>query len=141
MVQKRVLIIDDVAIIRAYVKAALKDDTLDVVEAASGQQALDALAIAPVDLILCDVNMPGMNGHDFVVRLRKQGNRTPLIMLTAEGDRDIIGKLIQLGIQGYILKPFKPAVLLARVREQLFGADERSARDPPPQTPPTARGD
>ncbi|MCB1927197.1 MAG: response regulator [Rhodocyclaceae bacterium] len=141
MQQKRVLIIDDVAIIRAYVKAALKDETLLVVEAGSGQQALDTLAIAPVDLILCDVNMPGMNGHDFVVRLRKQGNRTPLIMLTAEGDRDIIGKLIQLGIQGYILKPFKPAVLLARVVEQLFGPDARSAGEPAPESPQTARGD
>ncbi len=131
MPQKRVLIVDDVSIIRAYVKAALKDEPLQVVEAGSAQLGLDTHAAAPVDLIVCDVNMPGMNGEAFLARLREAGDQTPVIMLTAEGDKEVVGKLIRLGIQGYLLKPFKPALLAERVRELLSVAPP-SAGEPPP---------
>ncbi|MCB1914418.1 MAG: response regulator [Rhodocyclaceae bacterium] len=135
IVQKRILIIDDVSSIRAFVKAVLKEEPLQLSEAGGGQQALEQLAVATVDLILCDVNMHGMDGPEFVARLRQTGDRTPVIMLTAEGDRDVIGKLIELGIQGYILKPFKPAVLLARVREVLCPAAQTSVGDGPTVEP------
>jgi len=131
MPQKRVLIVDDVSIIRAYVKAALKDEPLQVIEAGSGQLGLDAHAGAPADLIVCDVNMPGMDGEAFLARLREAGDQTPVIMLTAEGDKQVVGKLIRLGIQGYLLKPFKPALLAERVRE-LLAAAQPSAEQPPP---------
>lgn len=119
MAEKRVLVVDDVSIIRAYVKSALKDEPLQVVEASTAQLALDNHAAVPADLILCDVNMPVMNGEEFLRRLRQTDKTTPVVMLTAEGDKGIVGNLIRLGIQGYLLKPFKPALLVDRVRELL----------------------
>ncbi|MCB1888766.1 MAG: response regulator [Rhodocyclaceae bacterium] len=125
MSEKRVLIIDDVSIIRAYVKAALKDEPVQVVEASTAQLGLDSHSALPADLIICDVNMPQMGGEAFLARLREDDTDTPVIMLTAEGDKGVVGNLVKLGIQGYLLKPFKPALLADRVRE-LIGPEPKS---------------
>ncbi|MCB1954715.1 MAG: response regulator [Rhodocyclaceae bacterium] len=117
MSDKRVLVIDDVSIIRAYVKAALKDEPVVVAEASTAQLGLDSHSAMPADLIICDVNMPQMNGEAFLRRLREEDKEVPVIMLTAEGDKGVVGNLVKLGIQGYLLKPFKPALLAARVNE------------------------
>ncbi len=129
MPEKRVLIVDDVSIIRAYVKAALRDEPVQVVEASTAQLGLDSHAAQPVDLIICDVNMPQMNGEAFLARLREEDKDTPVIMLTAEGDKSVVGNLVRLGINGYLLKPFKPALLADRVRE-LIGPAPRAAGAP-----------
>lgn len=121
MPPKRVLVIDDVSVIRGFVKGALKHLDLRVGEASGAEQALAMLESMPADVIICDLNMPGMGGEAFVRALRERGDTTPIIMLTVEGDRKVIAKLLQAGIQGYLLKPFKPAVLAERVLELLDG--------------------
>jgi CheY-like chemotaxis protein len=136
MPAKRVLVVDDISVIRGFVKAALRDLEVVVNEASNGHQALDMQVHQPSDLILCDLSMPGMDGEAFVKELRERGDTTPVIMLTAHGDRQQVERLLQLGIQGYVLKPFKPGVLSDRVHEVLSG----SAPPPParPAPPPPA---
>ncbi|TVO68346.1 response regulator transcription factor [Denitromonas ohlonensis] len=121
MPAKRILVIDDVSVIRGFVKGALKHLDVRVGEASGAEQALAMLESMPADVIICDLNMPGMSGEAFVKTLRERGDSTPIIMLTVEGDRKVIAKLLQAGIQGYLLKPFKPAVLAERVQELLDG--------------------
>lgn len=121
MADKRVLIVDDLSVIRGFVKAALRDLKVIVHEASEGSQALDLQDTFPADVIICDISMPGMNGEEFLTRLRDRGDTTPVIMLTADGDKAVVSRLLQKGIQGYLLKPFKPAVLCDRVSEALLG--------------------
>ncbi len=131
---KRVLIIDDVSVIRGFVKAALRDLEVEVVEASEGAQALELHDTLPADVIICDINMPGVNGEGVLRALREKGDATPVLMLTAEGDKAVVGNLLKLGIQGYLLKPFKPGVLSDRVQELLSG----TAPPAPPASAPTA---
>jgi len=128
MADKRVLIVDDLSVIRGFVKAALRDLSVIVHEASDGNQALDLQDSFPADVIICDISMPGMNGEEFLDRLRDRGDMTPVIMLTADGDKAVVSRLLQKGIQGYLLKPFKPAVLCDRVTEALSG----KVPSPPP---------
>lgn len=121
MADKRVLIVDDLSVIRGFVKAALRDLKVIVHEASEGSQALDLQDSFAADVIICDISMPGMNGEEFLTRLRDRGDTTPVIMLTADGDKEVVSRLLKLGIQGYLLKPFKPAVLCDRVTEALLG--------------------
>jgi len=121
MASKRVLIVDDQAVIRGFVKVALRDLNVVVHEASDGSQALEMQDVFPADVILCDVTMPGINGEQFLERLRERGDQTPVIMLTAEADKTLVRRLMELGIQGYVLKPFKPGVLCDRVVEALRG--------------------
>ncbi|MBT0963885.1 response regulator transcription factor [Denitromonas iodatirespirans] len=148
MPTSRVLVIDDVSVIRGFVKGALKHLDVRVGEASRADLALDMLKSMPADVIICDLNMPGMNGEAFVQALRDRGDDTPVIMLTVEADRAVVAKLLKLGVQGYLLKPFKPAILAARVQELIDGtapikpyeapADveaEADAADAPPAEP------
>lgn len=121
MPTSRILVIDDVSVVRGFVKGALKHMDVRVGEASRGDVALDMLQSMPADVIICDLNMPGMNGEAFVQALRERGDNTPVIMLTVEANRAVVGNLLRLGVQGYLLKPFKPAVLAARVQELLDG--------------------
>lgn len=121
MADKRVLIVDDLSVIRGFVKAALRDLKLIISEASDGAQALEIQDTFPADVIICDISMPGMNGEAFLDRLRERGDMTPVIMLTADGDKAVVSRLLQKGIQGYLLKPFKPALLCDRVIEALKG--------------------
>ncbi|TVT71819.1 MAG: response regulator [Denitromonas halophila] len=137
MPTKRILVIDDVSVIRGFVKGALKHLDVRVGEASGAEQALAMLESMPADVIICDLNMPGMSGEAFVKTLRERGDQTPIIMLTVEGDRSVVAKLLQVGIQGYMLKPFKPAILAERVQELLDG----TAPPVRPYTAPTATAD
>ena len=121
MASKRILVVDDVSVIRGFVKAALRDLDVVVVEASEGAQALEMHDAQPADVIICDINMPGVNGEGVLRALREKGDATPVIMLTAEGDKAVVANLLKLGIQGYLLKPFKPGVLSDRVQELLSG--------------------
>lgn len=131
---KRVLVIDDVSVIRGFVKAALRDLDVVVIEASEGAQALELHDTLPADVIICDINMPGVNGEGVLRALRAKGDITPVLILTAEGDKAVVGNLLKLGIQGYLLKPFKPGVLSDRVQELLSG----TAPPAPPAAAPDA---
>ncbi|QID19588.1 response regulator [Nitrogeniibacter mangrovi] len=129
MASRRVMVVDDVAVIRGFVKSALRD--LDVIlhEASDGHQGLEMQDTLPADVIICDISMPGMNGEEFLTALRGRGDRTPVIMLTSDGDKAVVNRLLKVGIQGYLLKPFKPGLLADRVEELLRNVSPPAPED------------
>lgn len=131
MADKRIVVADDISVIRGFVKSALVELKVSIAEASDGRQALDMHESMPADLIICDIGMPNMGGEQVVKTLREKGDTTPIIILTAEADKGMIGRFVQLGIQGYVIKPFKPGVLADRVIELLSGTA-------PPPPPPSA---
>jgi DNA-binding response OmpR family regulator len=117
---KTILVIDDDDDLRSAVaeQIALEPD-FEVVEAAAGLQGLAAAAASAPDLILLDVDLPDLNGREVCRRLREQGVKTPIIMLTAAvSDGETIEGL-EAGADDYVTKPFRFNVLLARIRVQL----------------------
>ncbi|MEA3465479.1 MAG: response regulator [Thermodesulfobacteriota bacterium] len=110
---KRVLVIDDSSTMRKIVSRSLRQAGLDfdkILEAGDGQEALDLLAKENVDLILSDINMPNMDGIEFL-RQKKEIDgikNIPVVMITTEGGADIIGEAKELGAAGSIKKPFTP---------------------------------
>ena len=109
----RVLIIDDSSVMRKIVERSLRQAGLqmsDVQEASNGAEALAILAKSPVDLILCDINMPVMDGLDFVRRLKGVPNaqNVPVVMITTEGGESHVVQALSAGARGYIRKPFTP---------------------------------
>jgi two-component system, chemotaxis family, chemotaxis protein CheY len=113
-----ILVIDDSLMVRKQVCAALKGLGYSVVEATDGLDALEKLESSPdTGLIVCDVNMPRMNGLEFLERLSARGSRIPVIMLTTEGQPELIQRAKSLGAKGWIVKPFKPEFLAATAKK------------------------
>jgi two-component system chemotaxis response regulator CheY len=113
-----VMIVDDSLMVRQQVGSALSAAGIDVLEAQDGADALDKLARAPeTSLIVLDVNMPNMNGIELLQRLRDGGNHVPVIMLTTEGQPKLMQQAKALGARGWIIKPFKPEMLVAAVHK------------------------
>lgn len=110
---KKVLIIDDSNTMRKIVTRSLRQAGLDfdtILEAGDGQAALDVLAGETVDIILSDINMPNMDGIEFL--RQKQANAKikdiPVVMITTEAGADILDEAKSLGAAGSIKKPFTP---------------------------------
>ncbi len=115
----RVLTVDDSRAVRSIIAKQMKELNFEIDEAEDGQQALDKLDEIVVDLILLDVTMPVMDGPTMLAKLRERGNKTPVIMLTSESKKSIVAEAMKLGIEDYILKPFKPEELLVKIRTAL----------------------
>ncbi len=115
---KTILVVDDEARLVNLVKAYLEQGGFRVVTAKNGREALFISRQEKPDLILLDIMMPEMDGHEFM-RVHRQERATPIILLTArvEEDDKIIG--LELGADDYVTKPFSPRELLARVRAVL----------------------
>jgi two-component system, chemotaxis family, chemotaxis protein CheY len=118
----RVLIVDDSPTIRRMVKAALgslADATF--VEAGSGLQAIEALAVSTVDVVVLDLNMPDMHGLDVLrfVRSHDHFKDLPVMVLTTRGDSTSRDAALQTGASAYMTKPFSPSALAASVAELL----------------------
>ncbi len=110
---KKVLIIDDSNTMRKIVTRSLRQAGLEfdtILEAADGQAALEVLQGETVDIILSDINMPNMDGIEFL--RHKQGNDKikdiPVVMITTEAGTDILNEAMNLGALGSIKKPFTP---------------------------------
>lgn len=107
----RALIIDDSSVMRKIVQRSLRDAGVvfnTLFEAGNGAEALAVLAAGQVDLILCDINMPVMNGLEFVRQLHsaKNAQSVPVVMITTEGGESDVMLALSAGAQGYIRKPF-----------------------------------
>ncbi len=108
----RVLIIDDSKTMRNIVKGALAPLGLTATEeAANGQEALAKADAFKPDLILCDWNMPIMDGITFVRQYRAKANKTPIIMVTTEAEKSRVVEAIKAGVNNYAIKPFTPEAL------------------------------
>lgn len=113
----KILTVDDSSTIRSIISKSLCELGFEIVHAEDGQQGLTMLA--GVDLILLDVTMPVMDGPTMLEKLRGAGNTTPVIMLTSETKRSIMTGALKLGVEDYILKPFKADELVAKVLKAL----------------------
>ena len=115
---KTVLVVDDEERLVSLVKAYLEQGGFRVVTAVNGREALFTARQEKPDLILLDVMMPEMDGHEFM-RLYQREADTPIIMLTAKVEEDDTVLGLELGADDYITKPFSPRELSARVRARL----------------------
>lgn len=127
----RILVVDDEDVLREMLGDALRLSGFEVLEAADGSKALTVLQSGKVDLIISDVNMPGMDGYEMLSHLRAQGDETPAIMLTARRERADVTKGLKLGADDYVTKPFGLEELILRVNAVLrrtMGAASTSSK-------------
>ena len=106
-----VLIVDDSSTMRKIISRSLRQAGLsvgDIFEAGDGIEALNALSNNKVDLILSDINMPNMDGLEFIKQVRANGNGVPIVMITTEGGEDILKEAMSSGASDSIKKPFTP---------------------------------
>ena len=121
---KRVLVVDDSSTVRQQVGNALKEAGFETVEAIDG---VDGAAKIDKDrtiaLVICDVNMPRLNGLDMLEKIKRDPKNAalPVIMLTTEGQPELIDRAKKHGAKGWIIKPFKAELLVAAVTK-LAGA-------------------
>ena len=120
----RVLVVDDEPAVRRALERALTLDNYSVQLASDGQEALDALADAPVDAVVLDIMMPRVDGLEVARRMRKAGDRTPILMLTARDAIDDRVTGLDVGADDYLVKPFALRELQARLRALLRRAGE-----------------
>jgi two-component system KDP operon response regulator KdpE len=119
MTPLRLLIVDDEPPIRRFLKTALASQDYRIEEAGDGETALDFLKRNPVDLVVLDLGLPGMDGLAVVRRLREQGSTTPIIILSSRDDEAGKVAALDLGADDYVSKPFGMEELSARIRAAL----------------------
>lgn len=123
----KALVVDDLDYIRASIISILKDMGItDIHQAADGEVALDKVigeyeGGAPFHVVLCDVHMPNCDGISLLERIRadKRVGNLPVLMVSSESDASIIKKLIVLGADSYLLKPFSSAALELKINSVL----------------------
>ncbi len=123
----RALIVDDSSVMRKIIARSLRQAGVDlqvVHEAGTGIEALDVLKVTEVDLILTDINMPSMDGLEFVRQLRalSLARGVPVVMITTESSEEHVKQAIQAGARGYIRKPFTAEQVKERVLPLLGAA-------------------
>jgi two-component system, OmpR family, response regulator len=131
---KHILLVDDEKRIREVVEYALVKAGYLVTALAEGEPALELLGAEPVDLVVLDVGLPGIDGLEVCRRIRQHGS-TPVLFLSARSDEvdRIVG--LELGGDDYLVKPFSPRELVARVRAVLRRFDAASERKTPSKQP------
>lgn len=119
---KTIMIIDDSASLRQVVAIALKGSGYDVIEAGDGRDALNKLTGQKINLIICDVNMPNMDGITFVKEMKTLANYkfTPVIMLTTEGSEEKKSAGQAAGARAWVVKPFRPEQMLSAVSKLIL---------------------
>ena len=120
----RVLVVDDEPAVRRALERALTLDNYSVQLAADGQEALDMLVESPADAVVLDIMMPRIDGLEVARRMRRAGDRTPILMLTARDAVDDRVNGLDVGADDYLVKPFALRELQARLRALLRRAGE-----------------
>jgi two-component system response regulator MprA len=122
----RVLVVDDEPAVRRALERALRMEHYDVSLAADGQEALDSIATGSPDAVVLDIAMPRLDGLEVARRMRRAGDRTPILMLTARDaiDDRVVG--LDVGADDYLVKPFALKELQARLRALLRRAGDGS---------------
>ena len=113
---RKVLVVDDSASVRQQVRLALDEAGFETIDAVDGVDGIEKLAEHPdLSLVICDVNMPNMDGLEMLEKARKEPATSdiPIVMLTTEGQPGMIERAKQAGAKGWIVKPFKPHLLVA----------------------------
>lgn len=118
---KTVLVVDDDAMNLKMAEFILSKKAYQVLKAASGQEGLALLKQEPVDLVLLDIEMPGMSGIEVLEQIRKEEalSGVKVLALSASSDEETLNKMRELGSLGHVKKPFMPADLLEQVEAAL----------------------
>lgn len=121
----RILIIDDLQDNIDVIARRLRNRDVDVYEANDGVEALEILGVTAIDIILCDVMMPGMSGLEVVkkVRSKRSAAALPIIMVSARTDQAIMVECLQAGANDYVTKPVDFNVVCARIQTHLMVRD------------------
>jgi two-component system alkaline phosphatase synthesis response regulator PhoP len=119
--QAKILVVDDEPDIVNTVQYRLKSCEFDVITANNGKEGLEKATSEKPDLVLLDINMPVMDGHEMLERLRSRPDLRdiPVIMLTAYSDRRDVSKAADLGIEHYVTKPFDFTDLMEKISKAL----------------------
>jgi len=112
----RILVVDDEPAIRRALRPPLMELGFQVAEASRGEEALQALRNAPHDVVLLDINMPGIGGIETLKRIRSFAPRLPVLMLTVRDDEEDKVEALESGADDYVTKPFSTRELIARIR-------------------------
>lgn len=128
MAKQNILIIDDDKNIREVVKLYLKKEGYEVMEAADGAIGVDMFFGKQYDLVLLDIMMPVLDGMETIKKIRAKSN-VPVIMLTAKGETFDKVLALELGADDYIVKPFDPKELVARVKAVIRRSNQEEKSD------------
>ena len=115
---KKVLVVDDSPTVRQQVGMALRQAGFDVLEACDGAEGASKVETdQTIGMVILDINMPRMNGLEMLEKVKQGGSHANLhvIMLTSEGQQTLIERAKKAGAKGWIVKPFKPALLASAV--------------------------
>jgi len=115
-----ILIIDDEVQIRKLLQITLESNDYSVIQAATAREGLIAAASHPPDLILLDIGLPDVNGHEVLQQLREWYTK-PIVMLSVQSSEEDIVKALDNGANDYLVKPFRTGELLARIRSAIRG--------------------
>jgi two-component system chemotaxis response regulator CheY len=120
MSKKKVLVVDDSATVRQQVAQVLTNAGFEVSEAADGQIGADMInGDCVYSVVICDVNMPRLNGIEMVLNVKsnQKNAELPILMLTTDGQPALIKRAKEAGARGWMVKPFNPAQLVAAVQK------------------------
>jgi two-component system chemotaxis response regulator CheY len=125
-----VLIVDDSPVMRTFIRRVLTLSGFDVGEtreAGNGEEALEQLGAHRVDVILTDINMPGMNGEELLRKLGADGvlKNIPALVISTDATKERMLRMLSLGAEGYMSKPFTPEVLREEL-ERVLGERDAS---------------
>lgn len=123
----RILVVEDEPLIASFIEKGLTAEGHAVECAGDGHAAVGAFIVAPPDLVILDVMLPGIDGFEVLRRIREADPLVPVIMLTARGDVEDRVAGLDLGATDYMVKPFAFAELAARVRSHLRTVDRAAA--------------
>lgn len=117
---KKILVVDDSATVRQQVGLALGQAGFDIVEAVDGLDGVEKInSVGDLALVICDVNMPRMNGLEMIEKVRADNKHPtlPIVMLTTEGQPELVERAKKAGAKGWIVKPFKAELLVAAAKK------------------------
>lgn len=115
----KILVVDDAYIIRESLRNMLVSHGFEVLEAENGEQGLEVVSQNKVDLVISDLNMPGMDGLTMCGHMKEQGHNLPIFMLTTQTNPELKVKAKDFGVVAWIVKPHKDDILLKGIQKVL----------------------
>lgn len=123
----KILIADDSTTMRKILVNSLNNVGItEIDEASDGQQAVAAARDKDYSIVLMDWNMPNMLGIDALKNIRASGNKVPVIMVTTEAEKGRVLEALKAGANNYIIKPFKPDLIIAKINEVVQAATAKA---------------
>ncbi|MBI5496988.1 MAG: response regulator, partial [Deltaproteobacteria bacterium] len=121
----RILIADDDPNARMLLEVYTRDQPWDVEFCADGQQALERIRTADIDIVVSDIRMPGLSGDELLKHIKQERPELPVVLMTAHTSTDDVVEMMKLGADDYISKPFEKDSFLHRIRKSIEGMERR----------------